>query len=57
MCRLPNRTKCRDQYCAGADQNRTDEGVFGERFTQDQSSKDGIEDETGLPPSVDISDR
>lgn len=55
MRRFPNGAKCRDQYCASADQNRTDQGVFGERFTKDQGSKDGIEDESGLPPSIDIS--
>lgn len=45
---LPDGAKNGYQERADADQDCADERVSGEGFTQDQSSKDGIENKPGL---------
>lgn len=49
---LPDGAKHRYQERADADQDCADERVSGEGFTQDQSSKDGIENKPGLVQQI-----
>lgn len=51
---LPDGAKHRYQERADADQDCADERVSGEGFTQDQSSKDGIENKPGLVEHISV---
>lgn len=48
MRRLSQGTEYCDEQCTNADQKCAHQRVSCKRFTEDQSSKDGVEDETGL---------
>lgn len=45
---FPNGAKRGDQYRAGADQDRAEQGKSSKGFTKDHGSENGIENETGL---------